>query len=146
MAQGTSTSFGNFLIKLGDGGGPEVFAAPCGLTTKGFNQTANVQETTVPDCSDEDAAAFIERGVDTLSSEISGAGVMTQEAFTTWRAWFLSAASKNCRIYPNGASGGYWQGAFILSAFNLTVNRGQKVEVSVTMQSDGAYTWTNPDS
>lgn len=146
MAAGTSTSFGNFLIKLGNGAGPEVFAAPCGLTTKGFNQTANVQETTVPDCADEDAAAYIERDVDTLSSEISGSGVMTSEAFTTWRVWFASAASKNCRIYPNGATGGYWQGAFILTAFNLTAQRGQKVNVDVTMQSDGAYTWVNPGS
>ena len=71
MTKATTTTFGSFLIKLGDGASPEVFAAPCGLTTKGFNQTANVQETSVPDCADPDAPAYIERAVDTISSEIT---------------------------------------------------------------------------
>lgn len=141
MAKASTVPFGQFLIQVGDGSSPETFAAPCGLTTKGFNQTANMQETSVPDCADPDAPAYIERAVDTISSEISGSGVMATEAFTTWQAWFDSAASKNCRIYPKGSSGGYWEGLFILSAFNLTVQRGQKVNVDVTMTSDGEYTW-----
>jgi hypothetical protein len=141
MAKATTTPFGQFLIKIGNGASPEVFAAPCGLTTKGFNQTANMQETSVPDCDDPDAPAYVERAVDTISSEITGSGVMATEAFPTWQAWFDSAASKNCRVYPNGSSGGYYEGLFALSAFNLTVQRGQKVNVDVTMTSDGEYTW-----
>ena len=141
MTKATTTTFGSFLVKLGDGASPEVFSAPCGLTTKGFNQTANVQETAVPDCTDPDAPAYIERAVDTISSEISGSGVMATEAFTTWQAWFDSAVSKNCRVYPKGTAGGWYDGAFILTAFNMTVQRGQKVNVDVTMQCDGQYTW-----
>jgi hypothetical protein len=142
MTKATTKTFGEFLVQVGDGASPEVFAAPCGLTAKGFNQSASTQETSVPDCTNPDAPAYVERAVDTISAEITGSGVMATEAFTTWQAWFDSSLSKNCRVYPKGSSGGYWSGLFILSSFNLTVNRGQKVEVSVTMVSDGQYIWT----
>jgi hypothetical protein len=141
MTKATTTPFGGFLVKLGDGASPEVFTAPCGLTSKGFNQTANTQETSVPDCTDPDAPAYVERAVDTISAEISGSGVLATEAFTVWQAWFDNSATKNFRIYPKGASGGYYEGRGILSAFNMTVQRGQKVNVDVTIQSDGEYTW-----
>lgn len=141
MTKPTTHTFGDFLVKLGDGASPEVFSAPCGLTSKGFNQSANAQETTVPDCTDPDAPAYIERAIDTLSSEISGSGVMAEEAFDTWQDWFSSGASKNCRVYPAGAGGGYYSGRFILTSFNQQVQRGQKVNVDVTMASDGEYTW-----
>lgn len=142
MTAPTTVTFGKFIIQLGNGAEPEVFAAPCGLTTKGFNQTANTQETSVPDCDDPDAPAYVERAVDTLSSEISGSGVLATESLDTWQAWFTSALSKNCRVYPNGLTGGYWEGKFVLSAFNLTANRGQKVNADVTLVSDGEYSWT----
>lgn len=144
MAKATTVAFGSFLVKIGDGASPEVFTAPCGLTSKGFNQTASTQETTVPDCADPDAPAYVERAVDTISAEITGSGVLATEAFTTWQAWFDSAAAKNFRVYPKGASGGYYSGAGILTAFNNKVDRGQKVNVDVTIQTDGEYTWTAP--
>lgn len=142
MTKPTTTTFGSFLIKLGNGADPEVFASPCGLTGKGFNQTATAQETTVPDCDNPDAPAYTERAVDTNSAEISGSGIMAQEAFDTWNDWFQSGASKNVQIYPMGASGGYYQGAFILTALNQQAERGKKVTVDVTIQSDGQWTWT----
>lgn len=143
MTKPTTTTFGGFVVQLGDGGSPETFAAPCGFTSKAFNQTSNTQETSVPDCDDPDAPAYIERGVDTQSAEITGTGVMAQGAFDTWENWRASGLSKNCRIYPMGLSNGYYQGAFVLTQFNNAVQRGQKVNIDVQMQSDGQYTW-NP--
>ena len=141
MTKPTTHTFGDFLIKVGDGASPEVFTAPCGLTSKGFNQTANTQKTAVPDCTDPDAPAYNETAVDTIDSEISGSGILAAEAFTVWQAWFDSAAAKNCRVYPLGAAGGYYEGRGILSAFNMTVQRGQKVNVDVTIQADGQMVW-----
>lgn len=143
MTAATTTTFGNFLVKIGDGASPEVFTAPCGLTSKGFNQTANTQKTAVPDCSNPDLPADNSTGVDTIDRSISGSGVLATEAFTTWQAWFDSSASKNVRIYPMGASGGYYSGAFVLTQFNMSVDRGQKVNVEVAMEADGHVTW-NP--
>lgn len=146
MTKPTTHTFGEFLVEIESGDSPGVFYAPCGLTTKGFNQTANTQETSVPDCDNPDAPAYIERAVDTITAEVSGSGVLAEEAFPVWQEWFDSAASKSVRIYPMGGSKGYYGGNFILSAFNMTVQRGQKVNVEVTLQSDGQAIWNGPGS
>lgn len=144
MTKPTTLPAGKYLILLGNGASPEIFAAPCGLTTKGFNQSKSVQETVVPDCDNPDAAAYVERGVDSISGEISGSGVLALEAFDTWRLAFESGGSINCRIKLDQVGlGGYYQGAFVMTQFNMTAQRGQKINVDVTLQSDGAYTWTD---
>jgi predicted secreted protein len=142
MAKPTTKRFGEFLIQVGDGASPETFTARCGLTSKGFNQTANTNDTNVPDCDDPDAPADVERSVVSKSREISGSGVMATEAFSTWQAWYDDSTSKNCRVYPMGLTGGYYEGAFILTGFNLTADLGDKVKVALTMESDGAVSWT----
>jgi hypothetical protein len=142
MAKPTTFTFGQFLIQVGDGADPEVFSQPCGFTQKGFNQTANMQETSVPDCDDPDAPAYIERAVDTLSSEVTASGVLAGEAFETYQEWFDSALSRNCRIYLKGQTGGYYAGKYVLSAFNATNQRGQKTNVDITLSSDGQWVWT----
>lgn len=144
MAKPQTFTFGQFLIQVGDGAspGPETFSQPCGFTQKGFNQSANLQETAVPDCDDPDAPAYVERAVDTLSSEVSASGVLAGEAFETFQEWFDSAASRNCRIYIKGQTGGYYAGKYILSGFNITNSRGQKHNVDITLSSDGQWIWT----
>lgn len=141
MAKPTTHTYGEFLIMIESADSPGIFVAPCGLTTKAFNQTANTQETSVPDCDLPDAPAYVERAVDTISAEISGSGVLAEEAFDTWQVWFDSAAARTCRVYPMGQSGGFYEGDFVLTQFNTPVQRGQKVNVDVTMQSDGQYIW-----
>jgi hypothetical protein len=141
LAKPTTFTFGQFLIQVGDGADPEVFAEPCGFTTKGFNQTANMQETAVPDCNDPDAPAYIERAVDTLSSEISASGVLAGEAFDLFQDYFSSIASRNCKVFIKGQTGGNYAGKYILSAFNITNSRGQKHNVDITLSSDGQWIW-----
>lgn len=141
MAKPTTKKFGSFIIQVESTDSPGVYAAPCGLTTKSFNQTANTNETQVPDCDDPDAPADVERAVVSLSRETSGSGVLATESFSIWQEWYDSAESRICRVYPMGLTGGYYQGAFILSAFNLSASLGDKVSVDLTMQSDGACPW-----
>lgn len=146
MAAPTTLPAGDFIIQLETSEGSGVFTAPCGLTSKGFNQTASVQETIVPDCDDPDAAANVERAVDALSREISGSGVLAMASRSTWQTWYDSGLKKKCRVLLDTTlanSGGYWQGYFVLTQFNCGAERGQKVRVEVTMQSDGAITWFN---
>ncbi len=145
MALPITATFNEFLILVGDGMSPETFAAPCGLTSKGFNQTANTQDTVVPDCDDPDAPAYIERAVVSVSGEITGQGVLAMEAFNeVWEPWFRSTAPMNARVKLNKSHaehGGYYEGSFLLSQFNMTGQRGERVNVSVTMVSNGAITW-----
>jgi len=144
MARPTTYSAKLLLIQLGNGGTPEVFAAPCGLTTRGIQMTKETNDVTVPDCDDPDLPAWTERDVLSLSGEISGSGILAAEAFATWRAAFLSTNAVNCRIRINetGANGGgYFYGAFHLTALNITGEIGNKVQVEITLISDGEIQW-----
>jgi predicted secreted protein len=145
MAKPTTQRPGAFSIWLGDGGSPEDFtSATCGFTTKNINFSTDTADVNVPDCDDPDALAWTERTPTASSATVSGAGVMAEETFTTWNDWFLSGASKNARIRLENTVPGYWNGAFVLTAFQVSGNRGDgKVQVSVTMQSDGQITWAN---
>lgn len=142
MAQPHTYTFGEMLIELGNGLDPETFAAPCGLTTKSFNGQAATNDTNVPDCDDPDAPSWLERDVVSLSRDISGSGVLAEESLEIWDDWFTSALPKNCRIsLIDGVNGDrVWSGSYILSGFEITGNKGEKVQVSVTMVSNGEIT------
>ncbi len=141
MAQPTVLAGTKLLILVGDGGSPEVFAQPCGLTTTGIDFKASTNTTLIPDCDDPEAPAWEAKDVNGLSANVSGSGVMAVESFDTWNDWFQSAVGKNCQIKLDSASLGYWQGQFILSDFKLDGQRGNKVQVSITLDNNGAVPW-----
>lgn len=143
MALAKVVSYAKFLVLVGDGASPEGFAAPCGLTSRGINFSAETNDTNIPDCDDEDAPSWLGRDVVSLSGELSGSGVLDLDALEVWRAFLGNR--KTCRVMidvPGAQNGGYWEGAFILTGFNVTGERGSKVSVEVTMTSDGEIEWT----
>lgn len=142
MAAPTVIAGTKLLILVGDGASPEVFAEPCGLTTKGFDLAASTNTTLIPDCADPELPAWEAKTVNALSAQISGSGVMAVEAFLTWEAWFMSALAKHVQIKLNYPALGYFSGSFILTAFKLSGQRGQKVTVDLTMVNDGTVAWT----
>lgn len=137
MTKPTTKKFGEFLIEVGDGGSPETFGAPCGLTSKSFSLAASTNDTQVPDCDDPDAPAWLERAVVTLSRDISGSGVLAVEFQQTWDDWGTSADSRNVRITLGNFR---WAGKYLLTTFEQTADLGDKVKVNVSMQSDGQVT------
>jgi predicted secreted protein len=134
MTQATTLKFGQFLVKLGNGASPEVFAAPCGLNTRSFNLTAAANETNVPDCDNPDAASWLERDITSLSRSITGAGIVADEDFDTWNDWAESGDSKNVQITLGTRT---WQGPFKCTRLNVTGDRGSRVKFDVTLDSDG---------
>lgn len=143
MAAPTVISGTKLLILVGDAGSPEVFAEPCGLTTKTFDLAASTNTTVIPDCSNPDLPAWEAKTVNALSATITGAGVMAIEAHTVWEAWFMAAVAKNVQIKLNNATGlGYYSGSFLLTALKYNGTRGQKVTVDLSMVNDGAVGWT----
>ena len=141
MTKPTTMKFGDFLIEIGDGGAPETFGAPCGLTSKTFGGTADTVDTLVPDCDDPDAPAWKERAVQSLARDISGQGVLAAEFLQQWDDWFSSGLSRNCKItLPKPAPGFVWSGAYLLTSFSVTADLGDKVKVNISMTSDGQVT------
>jgi hypothetical protein len=150
MAKPITSRSSQFLIKLGDGGSPEVFTAPCGLNSKGINFTKDFNDIAVPDCDNPEAPAWTERAVTQMAAEISGDGILSMGDLEDWIAFNESTVSKNVEIVldvdaPNATLGGKWTGKFLMGTFNVTADLGSKVQVAVSMSSDGQVTWVpNP--
>jgi hypothetical protein len=151
MAKPITLPFSGFLVKLGDGGAPEVFAAPCGFIKRSLKFTAQSSDTIVPDCDDPTLPAWTQRNIISLAAQISAAGVLAMESASIWRNWFLSGLDKNIQVLwnlPGASGGGYWQGAAILTDFSADVDlksEGGRTQASVTIDNDGQWTWVpNP--
>jgi predicted secreted protein len=147
MAKPTTYPASKLYISLGDGATPtETFTAPCGLVSKGIVFSKETNDTTVPDCDDPDAPAWTERGVRTLSAEVTGSGILAAEALPTWWAWYANTESANVRIglnAPPADNGGYWAGLMHLTSFSVTSELGDKVQVAATLISDGQMVWVD---
>jgi hypothetical protein len=99
MALATTYPFSKMLIKVGDGATPEVFTDPCGLTTKGFTRTANMNDTNIPDCADPDAPSWLGRDVVSYQATLNGAGIVAKESFeTVWEDWWTEGSTRNVQI------------------------------------------------
>lgn len=100
------------LLQFGDGAVPEVYTHACTVnTTREFTIEAATVDTPISDCENEDAPAWIERFVDTLSAGISGAGTMDPLSWGSLREKMLSAEPFNVRVkldIPLAAGGGYF--------------------------------------
>lgn len=143
MTKPTTLAGTKLLIMVGDGASPEVFAEPCGLTTKKFSLNAASSTTNVPDCDDPDAPSWTERDVTALSGQTTGSGVLGTESFAVWKEWAMSGESRNCRVKLNTAALGWFEGQFILSTFTLTGEKGTRMQVEVSLDSDGQLTWVD---
>lgn len=125
-------------VLLGDGGEPEAFAAPCGLTTKSLTIAQNLSEVTIPDCDDLDAPYWIARDTTNLSASVSGEGVLAAESLQTWLDAAFSTDAVNARIEIEFSTGTQtFSGAFKVDNFQISAQQGQRVSVSISMQSDG---------
>lgn len=153
MAQATTIRFGDQALLIGNGATPEVFLAPCGLTT--LNKVTNIQTVTtdVPDCDDPDLPSYLE--IDPVSKQIviSGSGVLAQEALPMWDAWDrgvdlqnnpLPDLYKNVRWYRNllaANGGGYLEGPALLTRYEENAASKQRYLVNIAVTFNGKPTW-----
>jgi predicted secreted protein len=145
MALAVVASGTKLLIKIGDGASPEVFTAPCGLTTATFTFSKTVNEIDIPDCEDLDAISWLGREPQNRSLAVTGEGVLDTTVLDDYQAFYDDNDGKNLQLVLNVSAalgGGYWSGRFHLTEFGVTGQRGQKIQVSLSIVSDGAVTWT----
>lgn len=122
-----------------------TWTRPCGLTNHTITFSKNTQDVTVPDCDDLEAAAWIERGVESLDMNGSGSGVLAAESLDRWWAIFNNTVSVPARLYvgtpTDTANGHYWAGNIHVTQFEVTGERGGKAQVSISFVSDGEMTY-----
>lgn len=145
MALVKTLSGSKLLIQIGDGADPEVFAHDCMInTSRSFGVAKSVNSFAVIDCDNPDDPAWVELVADQLSSEVSGAGMLHTSSIGTWFGYATSKEPVNVRILLNGvalADGGlHFAGQYQVTALEVTGNRGDKVEVSVSLSSNGPVT------
>lgn len=126
-------------IKVGDGAAPETFAHPCLINTKrGIKFTSSTNKVIVPDCDNPEDPAWSEAIKDSLGASIDGAGTHDNKAATVsfYDAWFRSKDPRNVQVWLGTM--GYWGGAFQLTNWEISGDRNDNAQVSITLESDGA--------
>jgi len=129
------------VLKVGDGASPGAFTALCTINAeRGVTFNAQTNDATIPDCADLEAIAFLAREKQSLSVDFSGGGMSDKANVKTLWDWWVGEDSKNCQIVLDDDTAGNvitFEGAFHLTQFELSGNRGEKVTSTMTLASDG---------
>lgn len=132
MAKATTLRASALLLRIGDGASPEVFAAPCGFTSKNFRIGAAVNDTNVPDCADEDAPSWLERDVVSKDWGFDAAGVHAEESVA-----LLAGAVGERRNMQVALGDLEYEGVGIITELTRGAERGSRVTVNITVAGDG---------
>jgi hypothetical protein len=139
------------LIMVGDGATPEVFTAYCTINAaRSITGEAATNDFNIPDCADPDALGWLAREKVSLSYSCEGAGILNTPDVKTFTDWLADPLSRNCQIVvdvPSTDGGVVFAGPFHLTKFEITGDRGSKMEATVSLVSDGEITVSdNPDT
>lgn len=147
MAQAKAVRGTKILVKIGDGGSPETFTHNCSVNgARSFQLSSQTNDVNVPDCDDPDLIAWIEREKVSLGATIQGAGICNTPDVEFFFNYAKDSDPRNVRVVVDVAGadgGGYFAGAFLCTDFQVNGDRGSKADVSITLQSSGALTWTD---
>lgn len=134
-------------ILQGNGATPtEVFDAYCALNAKEVNFQSQTNDFYVPDCDDPDAPAWREIVKSGRALTVSGSGSLDMRDLPRYQAAYDDDEPVHYRIELDASNlieGGYWSAAFMLTNLQITGNDDQLVQVSITLESNGAVTWVD---
>lgn len=135
------------LIKLGDGGGTEVFSAVCGIQDATINTVANTADRFVRDCAKPGEVPYRKVKITGKQLDITGAGLTDKASVATLQAALGVAKNMKAEVYQaDGTDAGLLLGTFayngVLTAANMNVPRDGDATAEVTVASNGSWTWT----
>ncbi len=139
-----------FSLMLGNGAGPEVFTALCGLTTRTFTAQTNTNDVFTRDCADPENVP-IRRVIPTGKQwDITAEGQLNRDNLASLMAAddgqphnfrFLFTEPADDEIFQ-----GYFAGAGVIT--NLTINGGDEdfasISLSISSDSEWAFTTVTP--
>lgn len=129
----------DLLLKLGDGGDPEAFAAVAGLRTVSLGFNAQTVDVTNADSSDMWRELLADAGV--RQASVSGAGVFKDaESDEAVRGLFFAQEIANWKITVPDF--GEIVGPFAVTALQYEGAHDGEVKMSLTLASAGALVFT----
>lgn len=134
------------LIMVGDGAVPEVFTAYCTINAaRSVVGEAATNDFNIPDCDNPDAMGWLAREKVSLSYSATGAGILNTPDVEVFADWLADPLSRNCQIVvdvPAADGGVIFAGLFHLTHFEITGDRGAKMQATLNLVSDGEITVT----
>lgn len=132
------------LIKVARPDAPSVFETFCTINAeRGITFTAGLNEQEVIDCEDLEAIAWVLREKSNLSAAITGSGTVNTPDIDVFYDWLADPNSWPTKVIIDvpGADGGViFTGNFHMSEFSVTGNKGEKMQASTSLSSDGRIT------
>ncbi|MET0439128.1 MAG: hypothetical protein ABW043_16710 [Devosia sp.] len=136
------------IIKPGDGATPtEVFNAICGIENVSVNVAVSGTDRYRRDCAKPGALATRKNITNGISQTITGGGAMSIEWMTSFAA--LLGTVRNYKIelrQRNGSDAGLllgtFAGAYVMMTNNITTDSNGNSSGEITLNSEGAWTWT----
>jgi hypothetical protein len=135
-----------FSLMLGDGAGPETFAALCGVKTKTFTHKRNTNDQYTRDCANPEDVPIRRLIVTGEAWTLTGAGVLDRNSLPTLQAaddnqphnWrFLFTEPSDDLVFQ-----GYYGGPGIMTSLEITGDDENFANISFTIESDGQWPWT----
>ncbi|HXI86172.1 MAG TPA: phage major tail protein, TP901-1 family [Parvularculaceae bacterium] len=129
----------DLLLKIGDGGAPEVFTTIAGLRTRTLSLNAQAVDITHSDSVGGWRELLAGAGV--RQASVSGAGVFLNDtAATAVRTAFFNAVIQNWQIVIPGF--GTIEGPFLVANLDYAGDHAGEATVSLSLDSAGALSFT----
>lgn len=133
------------IIKMGDGGGTEVFSITCGVQDVTVNGTANLADRFVRDCAAPNVAPFRKTKLTGKQWEVTGSGLIDKAQLGILHAALGSLKNYKIELYTDDASAigllyATYSGSFRLGSVNVGVVREGDATVQVTLVSNSVLT------
>jgi len=129
----------DFILKLGDGGGSEVFTMVGGL--RATSMSINAEAIDVTHQGSAQWKTLID-GAGIKSVSISGSGVFEQDStIAQIRTDILAQTLRNFQIVEH-SSGDYFQGKFKITSMERAGDYDNEQSWSISLESSGAITYT----
>lgn len=140
MAAPVTIKGGKVSVKLAvnPSADPIVYSTPCGFTSRSITFTKALQDVAIPDCLSPDSAVWLGQDAVSLSMQISGEGVLDEDAVSRWVEAWQSVDSIPVQVeieFPSKTL--VWSGSVQVETLQVDAPNGQRVTINVSMQSDG---------
>ena len=135
-----------FLILIGNGADPQVFAHPCGARARSVSLTNNLGEEALLDCDEPlDLPSSMHRWNESQDTSISIEGRVANQSFPMWRAWADDQLLKDVKILrdePSAKGGGFWVVPAYLQSLDMGAEGKSTSTFSATIVGSGRRVWT----